>query len=428
MIRSLILTTALLLSACGIPDSPSSDISGEENQTLIALINVTVIDGTGAEPVPAQTVLIADGRIHEVGPAGQVTVPDTALVIDAAGKFVIPGLIDTHVHLATDPSGVDNREAVESMLALALDRGIVSVRDMAGDARALADLKRDALVFDIHSPDIYYTALMSGPAFFTDPRTHSASAGLAAGETPWLRAVTEDTDLLYAIAEAKGTGATGIKIYASLGPAEIDRITAEAHQQNMEVWSHGVIDPAGPRDAVASGVDVLSHISHLRWAAEDSVFSNTDSTFWSLPVSDHRITEFLDSVLKAGTMLDPTLLLYKIDPDRPMTASKHDWVINVTRAAYQAGIVISTGTDTDGEIATLDEIFLMVNEVGMSPLDALTAATLNGAKVIGIENETGSITVGKYADLVLLHEDPTVDISNLQSLFMVIKKGRIVVK
>lgn len=87
-----------------------------------------------------------------------------------------------------------------------------------------------------------------------------------------------------------------------------------------------------------------------------------------------------------------------------------------------------TGTDTDGEIATLDEIFLMVNEVGMSPLDALTAATLNGAKVIGIENETGSITVGKYADLVLLHEDPTVDISNLQSLFMVIKKGRIVVK
>jgi len=397
---------------------------------------VTVIDGTGAEPVPAQTVLLTDGRIHKIGPAGQVSVPDTALVIDATGKFLIPGLVDTHVHLATDPSGIDNREAVESMLALALDRGIVSVRDMAGDARALADLKRDALVFDIHSPDIYYTALMSGPAFFTDLRTHSGSAGLTAGGTPWLRAVTQDTDLLYAIAEAKGTGATGIKIYANLGPAEVDRITAEAHQQNMEVWSHGIIGPAGPRDTVTSGVDVLSHIGHLRSVTEDSLFStpgqrnrwSEDSTFWSLPVSDYRITEFLESVLTAGTMLDPTLLIYKINPDRPSTTHRHDWVISVTRAAYRAGIIISTGTDTHGEIATLDEIFLMVNEVGMSPLDALTAATLNGAKVIGIENESGSIAVGKYANLVLLDEDPIVDISNLRAVSMVFKKGRIVVK
>ena len=425
-----LLLAGILLVAGGC--DMSAPTAGPDDVDALAIVNATVIPGTGSPPVESQTLLISDGKIVALGAASEIEVPDSVLSVDGTGRFVMPGLIDTHVHLATDPSGTDNREAVEGMLAQALDRGITSVRDMAGDTRALADLKRDALLFDIHSPDIYFSALMAGPAFFSDPRTHSSAAGLTAGETPWMRAVTPNTDLLYAVAEAKGTGATGIKIYANLGPAEVDRITAEAHQQGMMVWSHGTIGPAGPVEAVASGVDVLSHISHLRWVAEDSVFTmrgsrarqNADSTFWELPVSNARVQSFLRDVLRAGTLLDPTLSVFDAIGDRPGAAKMRAWAIQITREAHRLGIPVATGTDVDGEVATLREIGIMVDEVGMPPLDVITAATLNGARVIGIASETGSVEVGKYADLLILDGNPAVDIAALEDIHLVLKRGR----
>src|SRR5262249_17670999 len=146
--------------------------------------------------------------------------------------------IDAHAHNATEPSGDDRRSVVEARLKRTLRGGVVAVRDMGGDARALADLARAAAAGDIESPEIRYSAIMAGPDFFSDPRVLASSAGVKPGAAPWARALTDSTDLRQIIAEAKGTGATAIKMYADIGSELAKRATAEAKRQGLHVWAH----------------------------------------------------------------------------------------------------------------------------------------------------------------------------------------------
>src|SRR5215470_16272635 len=177
----------------------------------IVLSDATIIDADHTKPLEHQTILIRDGVIKEIFTDRTKKISDSANVIALNGKYLIPGLIDTHVHMATDPTDVDNRASTLNVLNRMLYTGITSVRDMAGDARTLASLSRDAMTGDIVSPDIYYSALMAGPVFFADPRTVSSTKGLVSGKAPFMRAISDTTDLVLAVAEAKGTGATGIK-------------------------------------------------------------------------------------------------------------------------------------------------------------------------------------------------------------------------
>ena len=145
---------------------------------------------------------------------------------DMQGAMVLPGLINTHVHMATWP----NTPFAEALLRRDVYSGITAVRDMAGDARELGFLSRAALLGEMPSPDIYYAALMAGPEFFKDKRTHDAAQGATPGAVPWLQAITARTDIQLAVAAARGTGATGIKIYADLPPPLVDRMTARGAQ------------------------------------------------------------------------------------------------------------------------------------------------------------------------------------------------------
>jgi imidazolonepropionase-like amidohydrolase len=160
----------------------------QTNLETYAITGITLIDANHVPGLPHQTVIIQKGRIEKVFPDNTQPLPDSVSIIRATGKYLIPGLIDTHVHMATDPSGTDNRPNTLRVLEQMLRSGITTVRDMAGDARILAGLSRDARTGDILSPDIYYSALMACPEFFTDPRTHSSTAAGVAGEMPYMRA------------------------------------------------------------------------------------------------------------------------------------------------------------------------------------------------------------------------------------------------
>lgn len=395
----------------------------------IALVGITLIDGTGASPRPHQTVLIQGERIAATFRRGSRPLPREATVLDLSGWFVIPGLIDTHVHLATDPSGEDTRLRTERRLRKALLGGVTAVRDMAGDVRSLASLQRDALLAEIPSPDIYYAALFAGPAFFADPRTHDATRGLRAGSVPWMRAISDTTDLRQAVAEARGTGATAIKLYADLTGTLIRQVTTEAHAQHLSIWAHAALGPATPLEVVQAGADVVSH-AHLLALAMDSthralVLRAPPGT--PISIADPGLDSVLTAMIQHHTVFEPTIVVYQDSAPYLRLAGA------ITHRAHQLGVTIIAGTDTlgdaDSDELTLPnlhrELDLLVCLGGLTPAEALASATKDPATILRAQETRGTIEVGKLADLVVLSSNPLVDIRNTRTVRMVLKRGRL---
>ena len=405
--------------------------SAEAQTTLdtYALTGVTLIDAGHIPGLAHQTVVIRNGKIEEIFPDGSQPLPDSVSILRATGKYLIPGLIDTHVHMATDPSGTDNRANTLKVLERMLRSGITTVRDMAGDARVLAGLSRDARTGDILSPDIYYSALMAGPQFFTDPRTHSSTAGGVAGEMPFMRAVTPSTDFTLAVAEAKGTGATGIKLYADIDPVTVGKIVTEAKRQGLIVWGHAWLQQSKPSDLINAGVSPISHAPLLLYETMDSIPASWkrgrhDDKFWDDHV--HADPAMLAGMKAHHTILDATLLTYeRLAYEDSNRRYMLPIVRRLTAQAYKAGVTICTGTDDDQEVFVQGEMAALVKDAGMSNADVLIAATRNGARALRIESTTGTIEAGKTADLVVLDDNPLNDIDNINSVYLVIKAGKL---
>jgi imidazolonepropionase-like amidohydrolase len=425
--RSLLLT--LLLAFAAGAQQPA------DLKETVALANVTVIDGNGGPPQPNMTVVVSGERIVEILTSGKKT-PVGASIIDLSGYYIIPGLIDSHVHLGAGQA----REASDRMLRFALLGGITTVRDMGGDAIALRNLAKAAGNRDALSPRIYFTALMGGPTFFSDPRVQASTHGLAAGETAWLRAITPETDIAKAVADAKATGATGIKIYADLPAGLVSKISAEAHRQGLKVWSHATIFPAKPYDAVAAGVDALSHSAYLVWEGvgrvPESYRARLGADYESVPVRSDAITSLLGRMKEKGTILDATLFVFnnftvaaQPPPGVRDVRLLVDWSFEVTRRARELGVRVAAGTDSMGgpgrdALPNLHkELQLLVMKCGFTPLEAITAATRTGAETLGIADSYGTIARGKIADMVVLSGDPSKDIRNTMRIVYVIKGG-----
>lgn len=399
----------LALAAVVVTGAPLAAQAAPITATRMALTGITLIDGTGAAARSNQTILIEGERISAIFPAGSRPLDTSVTLIDLAGRYIIPGLIDTHVHVATDPSKEDTRVRSERRLRKALYGGVTAVRDMAGDVRSLASLQRDARLGEIASPDLYLVALFAGPAFFADPRTQDASRGLQAGAVPWMRAISDTTNLRQVVAEARGTGATAIKLYADLSGPLARRITTEAHAQGLPIWAHAALRPAMPLEVVEAGADVVSHAS---------LFSR---------LSPAGLDSALQAMRRRHTVLEPTLLVYQDRPDVQATAG------TITQRAHQLGITIIAGTDTLGEADTdsltlpniHQELELLVRVGGLLPAEALAGATREAARILGASQDRGTVEVGKLADLMVLEANPMTDISNTRTVRMVIKRGQV---
>jgi imidazolonepropionase-like amidohydrolase len=395
----------------------------------IALTGATIIDANHQKSLEHQTVLIKGNIIEQIFADGSKPLPDSAVIINIKGKFLIPGLIDTHVHMATDPTDVDNRASTLAVLSRMLHTGVTSVRDMAGDARTLASLSRDAMTGDIISPNIYYSALMAGPQFFEDPRVVSSTRGLGTGKAPYMQAISDTTNLVLAVAKAKGTGATGIKLYANLSAALATKIIEEAKIQGIKVWGHGWLQGARPIDLVKAGISSISHVPHLIYENFDSIpvswRSKHDDKFWN--DSAHIHSDFYKLMRSNNTILDATLLTYKIAAKDENSKWYYQYQIGkrLIVDAYKAGVKICAGTDDDQEQFVQYEMEILVKEAGFSNIDALIAATKTGAEAIGIENSCGTIEINKIADMVVLDKNPLEKIENINSVFLVIKEGKI---
>jgi hypothetical protein len=425
MIESGALTTTVLglFGIAALMGSPTGSAT-DAPSPITAYVGASVLDPSGDRFDSNVTIVVRGAKISAVGPAGSIAVPQGARTVRLAGHYIIPGLVNSHVHLATVAVPRDAR----AYLRRELYSGVTMVRDMAGDVRLLTELKREAAQDEIIAPDIYYAALMAGESFFADPRTHDSSRGLDPGTAPWMRAITAATDVPQAVAEAKGTGATAIKLYADLPASLVAAITTEAHRQRMLVWAHAAIFPARPGDVVDAGVDVMSHADFLafesitRFPGNFQAAKLTDLRGWQMtPTVDAVLTKMKDR----GTILDATIDVGYRSPQPRWPSSLAPLL---AREAYRRGIKISAGTDDDADwndpnSAMLAEIERLVHEVGMSTADALRSATIIGAHTIGQQDSAGILAEGRVANFVVLGANPLGDIHNLRSVVLIVKHG-----
>lgn len=395
-----------------------------------AIHQVNVIDVKNKQIIENQTIVIENDMITGIFDSNNYSNPNSIQLLDFKGHFVAPGLIDAHVHLGTDPSKGDNFEVTKVRLDYLLKNGVTTVRDMAGDARYLSYLSRQASLDEIPSPDIYFSALIAGESFFKDPRTKAAAQGIESGKAPWMHGIKTNADLNQIMAEARGTGATGVKIYADLDQTHVQRIVKVAHSQDLKVWAHSTIFPARPSEVCQAGVDVMSHATYLAWEAEKEI--PADASYRHRKHEQFNIENpvFLNLVkrMKSNqTILDATISVYKkYFPDSTL----YQYGVVLTKLAYKNKVKIGVGTDmplTDftAFAPIFQEMAALQKDVGMEPIDIIQAATITNAEMIGKEGEIGSIETGKKANLLLLSENPIIDIKNLKSGIAVIKNGRL---
>ena len=425
-----------LLLACSVAAAATGD-AGTEAATLYA--DATVIDGSGSAPKPHQDILVRGERILATGAHGTLADTAGARIVDLRGRYVIPGLVDSHVHLATPP----DLPRARAVLRRDLYGGVTAVRDMADDLRPVGELAREARMAEIPSPDIYYAALMAGPAFFADPRVLAVTAGVKPGTAPWMQAIDDSTDIAQAVALARGTSATAIKIYADLPSHLVSAITREAHRQGMQVWAHGAVFPTRPREVIDAGVDVVSHACYQAYEVQQAIpqayedHTPVDERLLAADGDDPVLARLYADMRERDTLIDATGALFvdadaqrKTHPQMKPLRCTGAATIRIVRQAWEAGVGISAGTDNDdgerGEPwpSLFGEIDFLVRDVGMSPLQALHSATQVGARAAAQENDMGTIAAGKLADFVVLAKDPSADIGNLRSIEATVKRGR----
>jgi imidazolonepropionase-like amidohydrolase len=464
-------TTILItvfLAACAEQTEPDASPASAANSTPsgTAITNITVIDGVNGVRAN-QTVLFEGDQITAVQDAALAV--DAQEVIDGSGKFLIPGLWDFHVHLTYDP------RLTAAMSDLFLSYGITSVRDTGGLLEnvlpVVATMREEGAV----APRVFF----AGPLLDGE---HVVYDGVGRPEIGVQNVSVEQAR--ERVAELRNQGASFIKVYEMVSPAVFDALVAAANELGMPIDSHVPLSLRA-RDAGA----VVSSIEHLRNIEMDcaanaeelhatrlQLLENPDAiagadlraslhALQRLPaVADYSEAE-CDAVIAAlaNTVMVPTLRLnsFNLAPvwqrddfddalerlpadvrdewrAQAVTRSAQpagdirfaEWSLFLTERMHNAGVPFGAGTDTPINLSvpgySLHSELEMLVRAGLSPLEALSAATLEPARFFSLESEMGTIEAGKVADLVLLDADPLDAISNTKRINLVVSKGQIV--
>lgn len=391
------------------------------------LTNGRLVDGAGAPAVEPATVVIADSSLAYCGPADQAPQPANGdRVIDLQGKTLLPGLFNVHVHLALrlpfperriDPFDQGYRVMLVYRRALeAIYSGTTSIRTVG-----------EAHFADIDVRNAINKGVLAGPRILSAGHAMIATGGHghnsvgcieADGVAGFRQAAREQlrrgADLLK-ICLTGGIGTPGEKpADKQMSDDEIAAVAEVAHAAHKRLASHtGGNKPV--KDAVRLGVDCIEHGYQFDEEAA------------------HMMAE-------AGTFLVPTLCVTQ-ELDYMRRHGVQEWMLSKAKAAaaehlasirraVAAGVTICTGTDllpsdpVDGTVATIREVELLV-EAGLSPLEALRAATLNSAILCGVDNVTGTLAAGKQADLLVVDGRPDQQIRDLRNIKLVMRGGAI---
>ncbi len=411
--------------------------------TPVAFTGVQIFDADATKFASDQTVIVDKGKIAAIGPGNTVKVPAGAQVIDGHGKTLIPGLWDCHMHVGDDFTGVQE-----------LSMGVTSVRDPGNDDVRTMDRRKRAAAGELLFPNVYPSSLIDGKGPYTAQVANVA---------------TSEAEAIALIDKAKVNGFNGIKFYGTFNAAWLPASIHEAHRLGLHV--HGHI-PAGirPMEAINDGYDEITHINWVMMQAmPDSVipvsngimrFEGPGRYAKDVDLDGPAIKDIITAMANKHLYSDPTMVAFEglyvpdngdlspayapfvgtMPPTTERTFRAGGFAVpkDLTRADYRAswakmvellgrmhkaGIPIVSGTDGSG-IEIIHELEIYV-QAGFTPAEALAAATLVPAQLVGRNSKTGSIHVGKFADLVLVDGDPSTRIGDLRQTRMVMLEGKL---
>jgi imidazolonepropionase-like amidohydrolase len=421
------------------------------SEPVVALTNVTLIDGTGSAPKPNQTVIIQNGRIADVGPAASVRAPAGARTMDLGGSTVIPGIVGMHDHLYYTAAG--GRSALLSFTGprLYLGSGVTSIRTTG----ALAPYA------EINTKEAIDSGRVPGPRVHLTAPYITGGAGGSGGDMAEI--ATPEAARRF-VAYWSQEGAEWIKAYTNIRRSELKAAIEEAHKRGMKVTGH--LCSVSFKEAVALGIDNLEHglltatdfdpqkqpdacpagsIARVgaasmtgdtaRATISAMVAKNVGMTstlavyepfFPNRPTKDERTLEAMspevrEAYLKMRTRID-TATSWAFTPAVLKNAMEFE------RAFVAAGGRLAAGVDPTGFGGALPGFgdqrnYELLIEAGFTPPQVVQIMSANGAKILGVYDKVGSVEKGKLADLVVLQGDLTTDPSVIRKVTTVFKDG-----
>jgi imidazolonepropionase-like amidohydrolase len=409
----------------------------------VAFTHVRMFDADSRQFLADRTVVIDKGLIVSEGPSAGAKVPADAQVIDGKGKTLIPGLWDCHMHVGTDFTGLQE-----------LSMGVTSIRDPGNDDSQTLDRRARAAKGELLMPNVYASSLIDGKGTYTAQVANVANS---------------EAEAIALVDKAKANGFIGVKFYGTLNKDWLPAAAAEARKQGLHV--HGHI-PVGMRtlDAINAGYGEVTHINWIvMQAMPDDVVNASNGIMRfegpgryakDMDLNGKAINDIVSTMASKGIYSDPTMVAFEglyvpengdlspayapfvgtLPPSTERSFRTGGFAVpkDLTRAHYRAswakmvgllgkmhkaGVPIVAGTDGAG-IELVRELEIYV-EAGMTPGEALAAATLVPAKLVGQDQKTGSIKAGKAADLVLVEGDPSKRVGDLRNTRVIVLGGKL---
>lgn len=415
---------------------------------VVALRNVRVVDGTGAAPADGQTIVIRDGRIAAVGPTASVQVPAEAHVLDLAGHTVIPGIVGLHNHTFYTTPG---RQMQISFSAprLYLASGVTTIRT-TGSYHPYSEINMKRGVEQGTVPG---------------PRMHITGPYITGVNSGYMTGVATAEDARRVVGYWADEGATWFKAYTTISREELKAAIDEAHSRGLKFTGH--LCSVSFREAVELGIDNLEHglftnSDYVQDKEADRCPSGLRDSLLDLDIGGAEVQATFRAMVEAGVPMTSTLAVYELSiPNRPpledrfvealapdilreyMTrregiardATEPNPTATVFRKAQdfevafvRAGGLLGAGVDPTGNGGALPGFgdqrnFELLIEAGFTPVEVIQIMTLNGAKILGVDGELGSIEVGKLADLAVIQGDPIAEPARIRDMPLVFKEG-----